>query len=116
MYKHVKENLRNKDKLCKDKLTKESLYCLDCKISTCSKCPTFNIHKGHNLIPKYLYYNCDEKIFGDTFNELDKLFKENPQILDNYKLKEELKNKVEDTINELIKRLNEIKEQKLKDI
>ena len=28
LYKHIKENLRNKDKLCKDKLTKESYYCI----------------------------------------------------------------------------------------
>ena len=116
LYKHVKENLRNKDKLCKDKLTKESLYCLDCKISTCSKCPTFNIHKGHNLIPKYLYYNCDETIFTETFSTLDTLFEENPDILDNNRLKEELKKKVNDSINGLIKRLTEIKNQKLKEL
>ena len=113
LYKHVKENLRNKDKLCKDKLTKESLYCLDCRISTCNKCSTFNIHKGHNLIPKYLYYNCDEKIFADTFNSLDSLFEENPDFLNNKILKEELKKKVNDSINGLIKRLTAIKNQKL---
>jgi len=116
LYKHVKENLINKDKLCKDKLTKESYYCLDCKISTCKKCINFNIHKGHTLIPKYLYYNCDENIFNDTFNELDTLFKEDPEILNNNKLKEELKNKVEETINEIIQRLNTIKNQKLKEL
>ena len=48
LYKHLKENLRNKEKLCKDKLTKESFYCMDCKLSTCKKCLNFNIHKGHN--------------------------------------------------------------------
>ncbi len=116
LYKHVKENLINKDKLCKDKLTKESYYCLDCKISTCKKCQNFNIHNGHTLIPKYLYYNYDENIFNDTFNELDTLFKENPEILDNNKLKEELKNKVEGTINEIIQKLNTIKNQKLKEL
>lgn len=61
LYKHVKENLVNKDKLCKDKLTKGTYYCIDCKLSTCKKCPNFNIHKGHTLIPKYLYYDCDPK-------------------------------------------------------
>ena len=45
LYKHIKENLRNKDKLCKDKLTKESYYCLDCKLSTCKKCLNFNAIK-----------------------------------------------------------------------
>ena len=63
LYKHLKENLRNKEKLCKDKLTKESYYCLDCKLSTCRKCINFNIHKGHNLIQKYLYINCEDNIF-----------------------------------------------------
>jgi hypothetical protein len=106
----------NKDKLCKDKLTKESYYCLDCKISTCKKCLNFNIHNGHTLIPKYLYYNCDEKIFNDTFISLDSLFKENSIILDNNRLKEELKKKVTDTMDELIKRLTEIKKQKLEEL
>ena len=116
LYKHVKENMINKDKLCKDKLTKESYYCLDCKISTCKKCLNFNIHNGHTLIPKYLYYNCDEKIFNDTFISLDSLFKENSIILDNNRLKEELKKKVTETMDELIKRLTEIKKQKLEEL
>ena len=55
LYKHLKENLRNKDKLCNDILTKETLYCIDCKMSTCKKCLLFHVHKGHNLIPKYIY-------------------------------------------------------------
>ena len=116
LYKHIKENLRNKDKLCKDKLTKESYYCIDCKISTCKKCPTFNIHKGHTLVPKHLYYNCDEKIFDDTFKCLDSLFQKENEILDNKQLKEKLKNNVNDTINSIINRLNEIKNQKLKEL
>ena len=116
LYKHVKENLRNKDKLCKDQLTKGSYYCIDCKLSTCKKCPTFNIHKGHTLIPKYLYYNFDENVFNDTFKSLDSFFKKNNEVLDNQKLKEKLKNTVNDTINNLIQRLNEIKNQKLKEL
>jgi membrane-associated HD superfamily phosphohydrolase len=74
------------------------------------------MHKGHTLIPKYLYYNCDENIFNETFGALDSLFKENPYILDNKKLKEDLKKKVSDSINNVIKRLNEIKNQKLKEL
>lgn len=37
LYKHFKENLRNKSLVCKEPLTKESYYCLDCKVSTCPK-------------------------------------------------------------------------------
>ena len=118
LYKHLKENLRNKDKLCKDKLTKESFYCLDCKLSTCKKCLNFNIHKGHNLIPKYLYINCDENIFNNCFEPIDSFFENNDKnfVLNNQKLKEEMKNLVKENIDNIIKRLNELKLKKLKEI
>ena len=116
LYKHVKENLRNKDKLCKHNLTKESYYCINCKLSTCKKCENFKIHKGHTLIPKYLYYNCDENILSDTFKDLDGAFQENADVLDNNKLKEELKIKVTETIDELIQRLVDIKAKKLQEL
>ena len=118
LYKHLKENLRNKDKLCKDKLTKESFYCLDCKLSTCKKCLSFNIHKGHNLIPKYLYINCDENIFNNCFESIDSIFENNNNnfFLNNQKLKEEMKNLIKENIDNIIKRLNELKNKKLKEI
>ena len=118
LYKHLKENLRNKDKLCKDKLTKDSFYCLDCKLSTCKKCLSFNIHKGHNLIPKYLYINCDENIFNNCFESIDSIFenKNNNFFLNNQKLKEEMKNLIKENIDNIIKRLNELKNKKLKEI
>ena len=118
LYKHLKENLRNKDKLCKDKLTKESFYCLDCKLSTCKKCLSFNIHKGHNLIPKYLYINCDENIFNNCFESIDSIFenKNNNFFLNNQELKEEMKNLIKENIDNIIKRLNELKNKKLKEI
>ena len=119
LYKHLKENLRNKEKLCKDKLTKESFYCMDCKLSTCKKCLNFNIHKGHNLIPKYLYITCDEKkIFNNCFDSIDSIFnsKDKSIILNNQKLKEEMKNLIKENIDNVIKRLNELKNKKLKEI
>ena len=118
LYKHLKENLRNKEKLCKDKLTKESYYCLDCKISTCKKCLNFNIHKGHNLIPKYLYFNYDENIFNNCFDSLDSIFnnKDKSFILNNQKLKEEMQNLVNNSFDNIIQRINEIKTKKLNEI
>ena len=116
LYKHVKENLVNKDKLCKDKLTKDTYYCIDCKLSTCKKCSNFVIHNGHTLIPKYLYYDCDPQIFDDTFKCIDTILMENPDYLDNIKLKETLKNTVTETIDALIQRLTNIKEEKLKEL
>ena len=119
LYKHIKENLRNKDKLCKDKLTDESYYCIDCKISTCKKCLLFHEHNGHTLVPKYLYYNTNnnyDKVFNETFNDIDSLFKENPDYLDNKKLKEQLKKIVTDSIGKISKRLTEIKNRKLREL
>ena len=116
LYKHIKENLSNKEKLCKDKLTKDSLYCIDCKISTCKKCPSFNSHNGHNLVPKYIYYEPDSTEFSDTFTDIDKLVEEDSDYMDNQKLKEELKKTITDSINGLTKRLNEIKSKKLKEL
>ena len=118
LYKHLKENLRNKEKLCKDKLTKESYYCLDCKISTCKKCLNFNIHKGHNLIPKYLYFNYDDNIFNNCFDSLDSIFnnKDKSFILNTQKLKEEMQNLVNNSFDNIIQRINEIKTKKLNEI
>ena len=118
LYKHLKENLRNKDKLCKDKLTKDSFYCLDCKLSTCKKCLNYNIHKGHNLVPKYLYFNYDENIFNKCFYSIDSIFENNDKnfILNNQKLKEEMKNLIKDSFDNIIKRLEEIKIKKLNEI
>ena len=116
IYKHIKENLRNKDKLCKDKLTKESYYCLDCKLSTCKKCLNFNAHKGHNLIPKYLYLNCNETILNQCFDPIDSLLENDNIILNNKKLKEELKKLVINDIYKIIEKLNEIKNKKLNEI
>ena len=118
LYKHLKENLRNKEKLCKDKLTKESYYCLDCKLSTCRKCINFNIHKGHNLIPKYLYINCEDNIFTNCFDSIDSVLENNEKnnFMNNQKLKEEIKNLVVDSFDSLIKKLSDLKNKKLKEI
>ena len=116
LYKHIKENLRNKDKLCKDKLSKESFYCIDCKLSTCSKCQSFPIHKGHTLIPKYLYYEPNEEIFKEAFNDIDIIFNENPIYLDNIKLKENFKNLIIEYFEQIISKLSEIKNNKLKEL
>ena len=79
---------------------------------------SFNIHKGHNLIPKYLYINCDENIFNNCFESIDSIFenKNNNFFLNNQKLKEEMKNLIKENIDNIIKRLNELKNKKLKEI
>ena len=116
LHKHLKENLKFKDKQCKDGLTKESLYCLDCKISTCKKCPSFSSHNGHSLILKYPYYICDNNFINKYFVNLNEIFELNPDFLDVKKVKQELKKIVIDSCQTLYDEITEIKKSKLKEI
>ena len=116
LYKNLKNTLRLKEKQCKDGLTKDSYYCLECKISTCPKCPLFKIHAGHPLVERYPYYNCDENLIKENFNDLDVIYKENPLILNVHKVKEELVNFVNKNTEILFKKLTELKNTKLKEL
>ena len=116
LHKHLKENIKFRDKQCKDGLNKETLYCLECKLSTCPKCPLFKIHNGHSLVKKYPYYICENNLINENFEEIDTILKINPEFLDSTKVKEELKNLVNTNIDILQNKLIEVKNSKLKEI
>ena len=116
LHKHLKENIKFKDKQCKDGLSTETFYCLQCKLSTCSKCPNFNIHKDHPLVKKSPYYICEEKIINEHFDEINLIIELNPEFLNTKKVKEELKNLVNNNIEVLQNKLIEVKKSKLKEI
>ena len=116
LHKHLKENIKFKDKQCKDGLNKETSYCLECKLSTCPKCPFFKIHNGHPLINKYPYYICENKLINDNFDDVDTILEINPEFLDSIKVKEELKQLVNNNLEILLKKIKEVKEAKLKEI
>ena len=116
MHKHLKENIKFKDKQCKDGLSTETLYCLQCKLSTCSKCPNFNIHKDHPLVKKSPYYICEENLINEHFDEINLIIELNPEFLNTKKVKEELKNLVNNNIEVLQNKLIEVKKSKLKEI
>lgn len=97
LHKHLKENIKFKDKQCKDGLSTETLYCLQCKLSTCSKCPNFNIHKDHPLVKKSPYYICEENLINEHFDDINLIIELNPEFLNTKKVKEELKNLVNTT-------------------
>ena len=116
LHKHLKENMKFRDKQCNDGLTKDTFYCLECKISTCPNCPLFKVHNGHPLVNKYPYYICDDNIINENFTDIDQILEINPDFLDPNKVKEELKNYIIKNIQILQNKLNEIKESKLKEI
>ena len=116
LHKHLKENIKFKDKQCKDGLSTETLYCLQCQLSTCSKCPNFNIHKDHPLVKKSPYYICEENLINEHFDDINLIIELNPEFLNTKKVKEELKNLVNNNIEVLQNKLIEVKKSKLKEI
>ena len=116
LYKHLKENIKNKDLLCKDPLTEDSLYCLNCKISTCNLCPNFNEHKDHILISRYNYYKNGENLVIENFKDIDDIFNMNPEYLNPNSMRGELKILIDSKIKVLIDELNKVKTSKLNEI
>ena len=116
LYKHLKENIKNKDILCKDPLTEDSFYCINCKVSTCSLCPNFNEHKDHTLINRYNYYKNNEILVNENFKDLDDIFNMNPEYLNVNSIRGELKILVDSKIKLLVDSLNTIKKDKLNEI
>ena len=116
LYKHLKENIKFKEKLCKDGLSQNSYYCINCKISTCPKCSNFENHKNHEIIKKYPYYECGPSLIEDYFKDLDTIFSLNPNFLDVNRVKEELKDHVINHITQLFNKITEIKNIKLREI
>jgi len=116
LYKHLKENFQNMEKECKDGISKDSLYCLECKLSCCPKCPVFKIHNTHDLVKKLPYYKLEKEFVDESFNDIDSIFSLNPNYLTINKVKGELKMHVTNKISQLINKLNKIKEEKLKEI
>jgi hypothetical protein len=116
IYKHLKENIKNKDQSCKDGISSESLYCLECKMSVCPKCPSFNAHKGHDLVNKYPYYKCEKNFIDESFKDIDSIFSLNPSYLNVNKMKGELKMQITNQITQLIEQLNKVRKTKLEEV
>ena len=116
LYKHLKENIKNKDKLCKDGISSESLYCLECKVSVCPKCALFKVHNGHELVQKFPYYKCEKSFVDESFKDIDSIFSLNPSYLNINKVKGELKMQISNQISQLINQLNKVKDTKMEEV
>ena len=116
LYKHLKENIKNKDKLCSDGISTESLYCLECKVSVCPKCPLFKVHNGHDLVHKFPYYKCEKSFIDESFKDIDSIFSLNPSYLNVNKVKGELKMQITNKISQLIEQLKKVKDAKLEEV
>ena len=115
LYKQIKHNIKNINISCKDPITEQSFYCFDCHVSTCPQC-SLDLHKKHNILCRYPYYQFDNKIIDEQFKDIDDIVKEAPTYLNVKALKEEMKKKLETDIKGIIANLNKIKEDKSKEI
>ena len=116
VYKDLKANFQNMEKSCKDGISKESSYCLECKLSCCPKCPLYKIHDTHELVKKLPYYKLEQNFIDESFKDIDSIFSLNPNYLTINKVKGELKMNITNKITEIITQLNKVKEEKLKEI
>ena len=88
---NLRENKNKENELCKDDISKNSIYCLDCMTSSCPKCSNYNLHLNHNYLYTYnFYFNIKQKL-DECFNDIDCLFSLNPLYLDINKMKGEIK-------------------------
>ena len=116
IYKKITQTIQKEDELCKDDITKTSIYCLDCMVSSCPECKNFCLHQNHNYIYTYNFYFDFNKKFEECFNDIDCLFSLNPIYLEANKIKGEIKMQINSQINQIIDKLNTIKNNKLKEI
>ena len=108
IYPHLRYNILNSDKNCKEPITENSYYCFNCKQSVCPECGIEN-HKEHMLIQRE---NCLK--YEDTF------FTEIEQIINNSfeleNLKQEFIERLNENINGLRNKVEEIKMRKENEI
>ena len=112
LYTHMKRNMWEFEKNCSDE-SKSTIYCIDCKYSTCNLCKTED-HGKHQYILKMNYY-MEEQSIEKNFSEIEKsLFEE---IFSNTeKVKLILTDSVNKYIDNLHRLLDEIRNKKLKEI
>lgn len=108
IYPHLRYNILNTEKNCRDPITENSYYCFTCKQSVCPECG-IEEHKEHLLIQRE---NCLK--YDDTF------FTEIEQIINHSfeldKVKKEFISTLNENFNTLQKNIDEMKVKKEKEI
>ena len=105
---HFNENIINYNKNCKNIITESSYYCFTCKHSVCEECGVLD-HKDHLLIQRESCINYDTTFFNEISKVIDDSF-----LIQNKK--EIFKNNIIASIEELQKELDNLKNEKIKEI
>ena len=110
IYSHLKHNSLNFDNNCHDKLSQDTYYCIECKQSVCIECG-IQLHKDkqHKLIPKEKVLFYDDTFLSSVDNSI-----QNALTFQQTKTKCILD--IENKINTLHGRIEQIKQEKLSEI
>ena len=108
IYPHLRYNILNTEKNCRDPITENSYYCFTCKQSVCPECG-IEEHKEHLLIQRE---NCLK--YDDTFfTEIDQIINHSFEL---DKVKKEFISTLNENFNTLQKNIDEMKVKKEKEI
>jgi hypothetical protein len=103
-----------KDHTDTDQSQENLLYCIQCKICLCTLC-NLNEHQSHFLLSKK-EFNFEKETVEKIFFDVEQEINLNEMLANSEKVKENLKNLVNTNIDELHKRLEEVRLLKLKEI
>ena len=106
---HLRSNILKTNLNCNHLEKDNYYYCLTCKISFCNECKKIIEHKNHIVLNKNNFYDLDEDFFTDIDNNIK-------ISLNLEKNKEEYINILEKNIDLIHKKINEIKNLKIKEI
>ena len=106
---HLRSNILKTNLNCNHLEKDNYYYCLTCKISFCNECKKIIEHKNHIVLNKNNFYDLDEDFFTDIDNNIK-------SSLNLEKNKEEYINILEKNIDLIHKKINEIKNLKIKEI
>lgn len=108
LYQHLKHNILQADMNCKEAIGKDSIYCLDCKTSSCPECGSAS-HEEHSIINREKYL----KISPTFFNGIDKEIFEFKALLG---LRSEYETHIEETFRKLHSQLDKMHQLKLEEL
>ena len=113
IFQHLRINLKTSKTTCScDNIN--SLYCIPCKISVCSKC-NYSEHQNHILISKKDYHFNPENI-DSIYDSIQCTLSADKMFVDHKPTQKELVNQIEKMAQVLHKKIDMIKDMKIKEI
>ena len=115
IYSHLKQSIRNLDTNCKcTQPDNPRIYCMPCKTLICQQC-NFENHQTHNTVNKSIYKLTPENV-KHLFTKYDEALQNN-DLINSYESKvESLKNSINDTFNNIITDIENLRKIKLNEL